>query len=246
MSLHEEFADLLDLAPRMYYIESCSPNPTDRAEMSRLRRWISRMYQQIQTVRMVPQVCFDVAKLLPTIRQKLPTVCPFNDVLQEVRSVGAIDLPDEEGFRAVLGHLSKAGLVIPFEDVHDTVVLDPQVFGEHIIGQLFCPGNRGVIVSQQDNYLFRQSKLEHALKKTGRELGDVSHVLHILVDLEFIYPWTVELAPWEVPPDHDDPLFAVPGRLSHVPTGEGVREYHKRPASCWMRPSREMNDRCVT
>lgn len=236
-SLHDEFADFLDLAPRIFYLESVSPNGTDRSEMNRLRAWVHDRFTNIRKSRLVPQVCFDVEKLLPACRAVLPTVAPFRDVLKEVRKAasGRIDL-DEERFRAVLNHLTKAGLVMCFEDVYDTVVLDPQVFGEHVIGQLFCPGDGGVIVRHEDKYLFRQSNLKQALQKSGRRLGDLAHVLQILVDLELIFPWTV-VAPWEVPPDVDDPLFSVPGRLCQVPSGEGVPEYHKRPQDCWNRDS---------
>jgi hypothetical protein len=51
-----------------------------------------------------------------------------------------------------------------FEDVHDAVVVDPQAFGEHVIGQLFCPagadGFTTLVISKKDNYLFRQSSLK--------------------------------------------------------------------------------------
>jgi hypothetical protein len=237
-SLHEEFADLLDLAPRIFYIESEGLEPTDRKEMTRLRSWILGRFTEIRAARLVPQVFFDVERLLLQCRRVLPTVAPFRDVLKELgrASNGKIDL-SEERFRSILVHLTKAGFVMCFEDVYDDVVLDPSVFGKHIIGQLFCPGDSGVIVKHEDKYLFRRSSLEKALVKTKLRLGDFAHILQILVELELIFPWTVLAGlPWEVPPDVSDPLFAIPGRLCQAPSGQRVPEYHQRPQDAWKEP----------
>lgn len=249
--LHGEFADLLDLAPKLYYIDSVSLNRQDRAEMNKLRAWIGKMFDNVRATRPVPKVCLDVARLLQGCRASLPAVASFDEVHQAVQIAGGdkIDLSDEDRFRAVLGHLSKAGHVMYFEDVDDAVVVDPQAFGEHVIGQLFCPaGTEGfqvLVINKDENYLFRQSSLKEVLANTGRVFGDVNLLIHILIDLELIFPWT-SVAPNGTPIVEDDPQFAVPGRLSHVSNSDGaVEEYHNRPRSCWAEPSRDTADRYV-
>jgi hypothetical protein len=71
---------------------------------------------------------------------------------------------------------------------------------------------------------------KQALSGSGHAFGDVTLVLHILIDLELIFPWTVVSAPWESSKTDVDPLFAVPGRLSHSSGHEGAAvDYSMRP-----------------
>ena len=57
-----------------------------------------------------------------------------------------------------------------FEDVHDAVVVDPQAFGEHIIGELFCPA--GLLpINKDDNFLFRESALKRVCSHTRLHMG---------------------------------------------------------------------------
>jgi hypothetical protein len=241
--LHDEFDDLLDLAPRLFYVDSVCLNRYDRAEMNQLRVWIGKMFDDVRATRPVPKVCLDVARLLKVCRDSLPAVASFAQVHKAVCRAGGstIDLSDEDRFRAVLGHLSKAGHVMYFEDVNDAVVVDPQAFGEHVIGQVFCPagteGFHALIIRKNENFLFRQSSLKQVLANSGRAFGNVELLLHIMIDLELIFPW-------EPSAGDSDPQFAVPGRLSHVTQLDGaVGEYHTRPRSCWAEPSRDTADR---
>mmetsp|Transcript_12755 Transcript_12755/g.38192 ORF Transcript_12755/g.38192 Transcript_12755/m.38192 type:complete len:1002 (+) Transcript_12755:1276-4281(+) len=249
-SLHDEFADLLDMAPRMFCVDAIDPTRSDQNEMRRLRTWISERFAEVRQQRLVPQVCFDVERVLPDVRRHLPIVAPFRSVFREIQRAAAKHKfhisSDEEQFRAVLNHLTKAGEVMCFEEINDSVVLNPHVFGDHIVGRLFCPGDSGVIVNKRDGspYLFRQSNLESALQKSSRNLGEVKNILSVLESLDIIFPWTVHtVAPWETPPDHRDPLYAIPGRLCQDWGGEGgVAGYDSRPTHCWM-PTTGHDDR---
>ena len=75
-----------------------------------------------------------------------------------------------------------------FEDVHDAVVVDPQAFGEHIIGELFCPA--GLLpINKDDNFLFRESALKRVCSHTR---------LHMGVSLVFSLGWSFAVS--HIPP----------------------------------------------
>jgi len=168
-----EFRDLLDLAPRICFIDSISQYKTDRAEMHRLRAWIRTKCADIRNHRRVPKVCRDVARVIKTVRNKLPVVAPFAGVQAAVKAEvqTAFDLGSEDRFRAVLHHLSRAGHVMYFEDVDDIVVVDPLSFGKRVIGQLFCPsgtvGFNPLLIDRENNLTFRQNLLAEVLKFGG-------------------------------------------------------------------------------
>jgi hypothetical protein len=143
MPLLAEFVDLLDMSPYLYYIDSVSAYKVDRAEMRRLREWLGLMFGDVRASKPVPKVCLEVASLLSKVRKASITdvLAPFDRVLTELRACApvTIDLSDDDRVRAVLGHLSDSGDIMYFEDAGDVVVLQPHMFGERVIGQLFCP-----------------------------------------------------------------------------------------------------------
>ena len=138
-----EFADLLDMSPRMYYVDSVRPSKADRVEMRRLRECLKMIFDDVRESKPVPKVCLEVASLLAKARKTTiaDVLAPLDRVLSELRACAApsLDLSDEDRVRAVLSHLSDSGDIMYFEDVGDVVVLQPHVFGERVIGQLFCP-----------------------------------------------------------------------------------------------------------
>lgn len=229
---------LLHMLPRMVYIDSVSQYEMDLAEMATLRTWVGEEFANIR-LRLVPKISLDVASLLKTARKMLQPIASFAAVYEALTTAakGRVVLGSEDRFRAVLGHLSMAGHVMYFEDAGDVVVVDPRAFGKHVIGQVFCPHSSPGFASglfdtknQKDQVHFRKSKLVTVLGRVstiaGVEFGDVDLVLTILEKLELCFQIpepTAEGGDADVYSDAVlvggdegiDPLYAIPGRLSH-------------------------------
>jgi hypothetical protein len=232
-----EFDDLLHMSPQLYYVDSVSPYYVDRAEMRRLREWLGLMFNEVRVLKPVPKVCHDVAALTSKVRKTSITdvLAPFDRVLTELRvcAPDTVDLSDDDRVRAVLSHLSDAGDIMFFEDAGDVVVLQPQEFGERVIGQLFCPvGTPGftslLAIDKELGYRFRRSALVDALQACN--LGDIDVVLRILQDLELVFP-LYEGDGTEV--SSADALYAVPGRLAHSEGESLVKQFETMRTKAW-------------
>jgi hypothetical protein len=241
--LLEKFADLLEMSPQLYYVDSVSPHKIDLTEMRRLREWLGLMFDDVRALKPVPKVCLEVAALLSKVRKTSVTdvLAPFDRVLTELRvcAPDTVDLSDDDRVRAVLSHLSDTGDIMYFEDAGDVVVLQPHEFGERVIGQLFCPvgtpGFTSLLAIDKDlGYRFRRSALVDALNKLEKaakscNVGDIDTVLRILQDLELVFPVHNSKGADALA----DTLYAVPGRLAHTDNVALVNRFETMCVNAW-------------
>lgn len=233
--VHAEFGAALDIARTPFLVESLDPDAMDTHALDRLRAWLHNAFEHIRQTRPVPRVCLSVADLLHKVREKLPPISNYKEVITALDRAadGKINFSDEKRNRAILSHMWEAGHLMVFEDVDDTIVVDPKAFGNDVIGQLFCPhGNpdfKPLVVP--DGFEFRQSQLQEHLERIGRSFGDARRVLRLLSALELI----IEHPPTEG--SQDDPTYSIPGRLNQANTML-YKDYQHRPSSCWKKPPR--------
>eukprot|EP00035_Acanthoeca_spectabilis_P018070 m.382397 g.382397 ORF g.382397 m.382397 type:complete len:860 (+) comp16719_c1_seq2:2-2581(+) len=240
-TLRNEFKVALDMATRIFYVESVSPSDMDTAEMNRLIEWLSTEFTRIRTTHQVPKVCIDVARLLDRhVKKQLPAVASYTAVMAvlEMHSEENVDFTDEDRNLAVFHYLTQSGHIMFFEDINRTVVTNPQAFGLHVIGQLFSPGHdpqfESLVVRPEDGFKFTRSSLEKCLErahKAGHIFGPSTNVLQLLIALGLVFPMSEEKEGAEA--DASQPReewFAVPGRLSH----DGVD--FSQPKDCWEQP----------
>eukprot|EP00035_Acanthoeca_spectabilis_P015051 m.295790 g.295790 ORF g.295790 m.295790 type:complete len:1008 (-) comp16272_c2_seq5:915-3938(-) len=235
-AVHTEFSEVLDVAHTPFLVESVDPDPLDEDEVHRLRKWLSTAFEHIRQTRPVPAVCISVANLLPLVRDKLPPISTYREVIEALKDAAgdSIDLTNEDRNRAILSHLWEAGHLMVFEGVDDTVVVDPKAFGTDVIGQLFCPhGNpdfKPLVVNE--GFEFRLSQLQEHLTRVGadgRNFGDAHRALKLVSALELVIEHqSTESA-------ENDPTFSIPGRLNQANTML-YKEYRRRPVDCWSKP----------